>query len=256
MTKLIIHLLGMFLILTSCGKKASVNALTNTESSKIETSHSRKLKAIKIGQAEDFAILAYASIYSTPSSSIDGKVGLMPGIKKQITLDPSEVIGGASDIIGSDDETNPINLLSNAKVDMVTAYKEAVALTPDEDKVGLYEGKLSAKTLLPGCYMWNSDLTITSDFTIEGTDSDIWVFKIPANFKVSNGVHLKLSGGANAKNIFWQVAGSAVLESGSVLAGTIIAQQSIEMKNHSLLTGRVFAKNGFITLNQAIIKRP
>ncbi|MDD4972769.1 MAG: ice-binding family protein [Bacteriovorax sp.] len=245
----------ILLLVAGCGKKAALTSrISGTD--KIENPLPRKLKALNIGQADDFAILAYSSISSYPNSSINGKVGLLPGPREQIILDPREVVGGATDIIGSDDETTPINLLSNAKVDMVMAYKEAVTLTPDSDKIGLYEGKLGGKILSPGCYKWNGDLTINNDFVIEGTDTDVWIFKIPANFKVASGVHLSLAGGAQSKNIFWQIAGSAVLESGSVFAGTIIAQQSIEMKNHSSLTGRVFAKNGYINLNQATINKP
>jgi hypothetical protein len=259
-------LLLALLLISSCGKKVSVNPIKPAapENNKIENPIPspipipvpRKLKAIKIGQAGDFAMLAYSSISSSPTSTINGKIGLLPGTRDLIKVEPSEVQGGASDIMGSDDDTIPINLLSNAKVDMVTAYKEAAALLPDNDKVGLFEGKMSGKILSPGCYKWNSDLLINKDFTIEGSDTDVWIFKIPANFKVASNVHLILSGGALAKNIFWQIAGSAVLESGSVLAGTIIAQQSIEMKNRSQLTGHAFAKNGYINMDQAIIYKP
>jgi hypothetical protein len=254
-TVFVSSLVLMLFCISGCGKKSSGNSeISGT--GKIENPLPRKLKALKIGQAEDFAILAYASISSYPNSSINGKVGLMPGTREQIVLDPTEVIGGAVDIMGSDDDTTPSNLLSNAKVDMVVAYKEAVALVPDSDKIGLYEGKLGGKILSPGCYKWNGDLVINNDFVIEGSDTDVWIFKIPANFKVASGVHLSLSGGAKAKNIFWQIAGSAVLESDSVFAGTIIAQQSVELKNHSTLTGRAFAKNGYINLNQATILKP
>jgi hypothetical protein len=247
-------LVVILLLITGCGKKASVSS--PKASSKLENQIPRKLKALNISQAEDFAILAYASISSIPNSAISGKVGLLPGTRDQITLGSTEVAGGATDIIASDDETIPTNLLSNAKVDMVTAYKEAVNLTPDTDKIGLYEGMLNGQILAGGCYKWNGDLNISKDFTIEGSASDIWVFKIAANFKVGSDVHLTLRGGANAKNIFWQVAGSAVIESGSTMAGTIIAQQSVVMKNHSELIGRTFAKNGYINLNQAKITKP
>lgn len=214
------------------------------------------LKAINIGRTEDFAILAYASISSNPNSHIAGKVGLSPGTRDQIILDPSEVVGGTKDIIGSEDETIPSNLLSNAKVDMVSAYKEAVNLSPDNDKIGLDGEKFNGKNLSPGCYKWNGDLTINNDFIIQGTDTDVWIFKIPAHLKVSSHVHLTLSGGAKASNIFWQVAGSAILESDSAFVGTIIAQQFVEMKNHSKLEGRAFAKNGYVNLDQATINKP
>ena len=243
------------LFFTACGKKASDGSFFDG-TSKIENPFPRKINPLRLGQADQFAILAYASISSVPNSSINGKVGLMPGQREQIEIDPGEVLGGAINIMGSDDETTPANLLSNAKVDMVTAYKEAVALVADSDKIGLFEGKLGGNILSPGCYKWNGDLAILSDFTIEGSDSDVWIFQIPANLKVTNGIHLFLSGGARAKNIFWQVSGSAVIEAGSEFAGTIIAQQSVILKNHSILTGRAFAKNGYVELDRAVINKP
>lgn len=245
----------VFLLFTGCGKKAHESAF-QIGSNRIEKPIPHKLKALKIGQAEAFALLAYDHITSNPNSSINGKVGLFPATREWITIEASEVLGGSANILGSDDDTNPINLLSNAKVDMVLAYKEAISITPDADKVGLSLGNSGRKILAPGCYNWNSDLLINDDITIEGSESDIWLFKIPANFKLSSGVHINLSGGAKAKNIFWQIAGSAVLENESVMVGTIFAQQSIELKARSILTGRAFAKNGYITLNQATVLKP
>ena len=255
-TKGAICFLGLILVITSCGKNSSKNSEITIAPTEVKVKQTRTLKALKLGQASDFAILAYASITSKPSSSIDGKVGLFPGTRKQISLDGTEVIGGSADIFGSDDETQPINLLSNAKVDMVSAYKDAIGLTPDEDKISLFGGNLAGKILTPGCYKWNEDLIISNDFTLIGSENDVWIFKVSADLKVAKDVHLILAGGANAKNIFWQVAGSAVLESSSVFAGTIITQQFVEMKNHAFLNGRAFAKNGYIILDHATIKKP
>jgi hypothetical protein len=254
-TILITSLLIIIFITTGCGTKSSENS-KNAGSHKIEDSQQLKLKSIKIGQAEDFVILAYASISSIPNSSVNGKVGLLPGNKDQIILDASEVIGGAADIIGSEDETIPFNLLRNAKVDLVTAYNVADNLSPDKDKMGLDVTTIKGKILSPGCYKWNNDLIINNDLILEGLDTDIWIFKIPAHFKVSSGVHISLSGGAKASNVYWQVSGGAILESESLMIGTIIAQQFIEMKNHSKLIGRAFVKNGYVNLDQATIIKP
>ena len=244
-----------FILLTGCGKKANDNAV-EIGSNRIEKPVPHKLKALKLGQAETFALLAYDHITSNPNSSINGKVGLYPATREWITIEPTEVLGGITNILGSDDDSDPVNLLSNAKVDMVLAYKEATLITPDSDKLGLSLGNSGRKILAPGCYNWYGDLLIRDDITIEGSDSDIWLFKIPANFKLSSGVHISLSGGAKAKNIFWQIAGNAVLENESAMVGTIFAQQSIELKARSTLTGRAFAKNGYITLNQATVIKP
>lgn len=247
--------LCMTALIFGCGKKAS-ELTSSPVPDKIENPKPQKLEMVKLGQSDEFAILAYASITSIPSSSINGKVGLMPGTREQIILEANEVLGGDPNIIGSDDETVPTNLLSNAKVDAVTAYKEAVSISPDADKVGLNGDSINGKILAPGCYKWDGDLTISDDFSVEGGESDVWIFKIPAHLKVGSNVRISLKGSAQARNILWQVSGGATLESGSVMAGTIIAQQFVEMKNRSQLTGRAFAKNGYVNLNQATINLP
>lgn len=248
--------LVLTLLVTGCGKKIVASAeMSNTQTQETPKTP-EKLKPINLGEASQFAILAYASITSNPSSSINGKVGLMPGTHEMITLDPTEVSGGAGEIIASDDETTPMNLLSNAKVDMVTAYSKAVALVPDNDKIGMLGDMTNGKILKPGVYESNSGLNITSDFTLDGKENDVWIFKVAGHMKVASGVRMILNGGAKPKNVFWQVAGNAVLESNTDFSGTIIAQQFIELKNHSVLTGRAFAKNGYIILNQSTINKP
>lgn len=267
-SKMAIVLTSVSFLVTGCGKKAEVTNTPNKDASKEIPKEApnqpatqtpatpNKIKAVSIGQAENFVILAYAGITSVPNSSIDGKVGLMPGTHDQITLLESEVTGGAADILGSEDESEPANLLSNAKVDMVTSYTKLAALEGDKDKINLYAGDIGGKTLVPGCYQWPSSMTIDKNITLDGTDKDVWIFKVQGNLEVNEGVHLTLTGGAKASNVYWQVAGGVILGSNSNFAGLIFAQPSIEMKNHAVLTGRAFVKNGFVNLNQATINRP
>lgn len=250
----LLYSLVLTLFLTGCGKKIITSEVSSSENQ--DQKPPEKLKPIDLGMASDFAILAYANITSNPNSSINGKVGLKPGTRAMIALEPAEVIGGASDIMGSDDETIPMNLLSNAKVDMVSAYGKEVASVPDADKIGIFNGNIDGKHLKSGVYKWNSGLSIANDFTLEGNEDDVWIFKIPGHMKIGSGVHMILNSGAKAKNIFWQVSGSAVIDTDSEISGTIIAQQFIELKKHSILNGRAFVKNGYINLDKATINKP
>ncbi len=252
--KYISTILFLTLITFGCGKQDSEN--TNRSGTISQTKTPIKLNPLNLGEAAPFAVLAYASISSNSNSIINGKVGLKPGTHDMINLDPSEVRGGAIDIMGSDDDTIPLNLLSIAKVDMVGAYTKAASLIPDSDKIGIFEGIINGKKLEPGVYKWNQGLSITEDFTLSGKSNDVWIFKIPGHLKISSGVHMILNGGASAKNVFWQVAGSAIIESNSEIGGTIIAQQFIDLKDHVILTGRAFAKNGYVNLSHTTINIP
>jgi hypothetical protein len=58
-----------------------------------------------------------------------------------------------------------------------------------------------------------------------------------------------LTGGAQARNIFWQVGSAATLGTSSVFEGTIMAYSSITMNASSTLDGRALAQNGAVTFN-------
>ncbi|MGA2245944.1 MAG: ice-binding family protein [Verrucomicrobiota bacterium] len=58
-----------------------------------------------------------------------------------------------------------------------------------------------------------------------------------------------LTGGAQARNIFWQVGSSATRGTSSVFEGTIMAYASITMNASSTLDGRALAQNGAVTFN-------
>ncbi len=251
--------LVVLLLATGCGSKSSgggegtVTSGSSTQERPGEKPD--KLRPISLGKSEDFVVLAYSNITSTAPSSISGRVGLMPGTRDMLKLTDAEVAGGAPDIMAADDETDPPNLLSNAKVDMVSAYTKAAGLTPDADKQAL-NSSIGGKKLKPGIYKWSGDLTIGSDFSLEGDDKAIWIFKVPGHLKVSDGVKMVLNGGAKAANVYWQVAGSAVLEPTAEMSGNILAQQFIELRSKSVLNGRAFAKNGYVSLNQATVTKP
>ena len=66
---------------------------------------------------------------------------------------------------------------------------------------------------------------------------------------MGSGIKVILSGGAQARNIFWQVTTEAVLETFSDFKGTIIADQSVVMKTSSTMEGRALAFTAGVTYN-------
>lgn len=252
---------GLFLLgaLVGCGKHKDLSQtgemVKSGSSSQEKPEKPGKEKQINLGQAEPFVILAYSNISSFPSLLIKGKVGLMPGTRDMMKVSEAEVAGGAADILAADTETDPPNLLSLARLDMVVAYGKSAALAPDEDKDGL-TFSLGGKKLKPGVYRWSKDLSASLDFSLEGDEKAVWIFQIPGHLKIGDGVKMNLLGGAKASHVFWQVAGSAVMGASSEMAGTIFAQQFIELKESAVLKGRAFAKNGYVLLNQASLLRP
>lgn len=76
---------------------------------------------------------------------------------------------------------------------MQTAYTDA-AKRNTPDYVNLGAGTIGGKTLLPGLYKFTSSVNIPTD---------IFIFQVAGNLKMSSGVRVTLEGGVLAKNIFW-----------------------------------------------------
>src|SRR5664279_4014061 len=91
---------------------------------------------------------------------------------------------------------------------------------------------------------------ITSvDLTLNGGPNDVWVFQMASTLTVGVGRQVVLTGGAQARNVFWQVGSSATLQTSSVFKGTIMAYASITMNASSTLDGRALAQVGAVTFN-------
>jgi type VI secretion system secreted protein VgrG len=88
-----------------------------------------------------------------------------------------------------------------------------------------------------------------SDLTLTGGPDDVWIFQIAADLQVGSTVHVILAGGAQARNIFWQVGTSAVIGTFSVFKGTILAKQSVTMNTSSSMDGRALASIAGVTFN-------
>lgn len=258
----LILILSSLLVLSACGKKSSDNSEgapsptdgTNPQETTPIPNH--KTQAPDLGIAKSFGIMAYISIASSPSSSISGKVGLKPGARSLIGLSSSEVVGGSSEIYAGDDVGDPQSYLTMAREDLIGAYKDLVGRATDKDKIDAHKGEIGGKILPPGTYRFSNGANILSNITLEGNDTDVWVFQVDGDINVGPGVQMNLSGGALAKNIYWQASGRVVLGSNSVSVGTFINQLTSELKQNAQLTGRILCKNGKVLLTQNVIKKP
>jgi hypothetical protein len=138
--------------------------------------------------------------------------------------------------------------------DMQTAYTDAAGRS-NPDFLNLDAGNIGGKTLTPGLYKWTSALLIPSDIEISGGPADVWIFQIDGTLDMSSGVNITLSGGAQAKNIFWQAAGEVTLGTTSHFEGIILRQTGIDMKTDASINGRMLAQTA-VTLQMNAVTRP
>ncbi len=216
--------------------------------------------AVDLGTAGDFVVLAKSAISTVPTSAITGNVGLSPAAASYITgfalvADASNVFSASSQVVGKVYAANyavptPGNM-TNAITQMMAAYTDAANRGP-ADFVGLGAGDIGGKTLAPGIYKWTSALQIPTDVVLDGCTNDVWIFQVTGDLSVAAGKKVTLTGGAQAKNVYWQVAGIVTIGVGAHFEGTILGKQSITLQTSATMHGRALAQT-MVVLNKATI---
>ena len=109
-------------------------------------------------------------------------------------------------------------------------------------------------TLYKGLYKWTSTVTIPTDLTLAGGANDVFIFQIAGDLTQSAAVNVILTGGLQAKNIFWQVAGEATFLSTSHMEGNILSMTGITFRTGATLKGRALAQTAVILDANTITK--
>ena len=216
---------------------------------------------VDLKSAGQFGILAGVGVSNNAGFSEirNMDVGISPGVRSSVTgFPPAIVVNGA--IFASDDSAAVAAMLVQAKQDLTDAYLFAEGATaPAPATVAGDQGGL---TLAPGIYKSTSTLLIQSgDLTLDaqGDANAVWIFQIAADFTTVGGAggSVILIGGAQAKNIFWQVGSSATIGDGTIFQGNVLALTSITMNSGATAVGRMLARNGSVVMTNAnIIEKP
>jgi hypothetical protein len=218
---------------------------------------------VDLGTAGQYVVLAKTGVSTTGSTSIDGHVGLSPAATTYLTgfsetMDPSGQFATAPLVTGNlyaaDMAVPTPSGLTSAIGDMDTAFTDAAGRSlPDFTEEGA--GNIDGLTLAPGLHKWGTGVTIPVGVTIAGGANDIWIFQIAQNLTVGNNAVVTLSGGAQAKNIFWQVSGQTTVGTTADFKGIILCQTLIALKTGAVLTGRALAQTA-VTIEANAINNP
>jgi len=212
---------------------------------------------VNLGAASPFAVLAKSGITDVYASSIKGNVGASPITGAAIGLECTEVTG----TIYSVDAAGPLPCavtdatgLTAAVGDEETAYTDAAGRT-SPDFVDLGAGEIGGLTLTPGLYKWNTGLSISTDVTIAGSPTDVFIFQVAGTLTQASAKNVILSGGVQAKNIFWVSAGAVTIGTTAHFEGTILAQTMIAMNTGASINGSLLAQTA-VTLQQNVVVLP
>lgn len=243
-------------------KSISGFALTSNDSWTFTTGiNATGLAAVNLGTAANYVILAKTAINNSPKSSITGHLGLSPAATSYITgfsLTNATGYATSAQVTGklyAADMVSPTSInLTTAVNDMITAYNDAAG-RPTPDFIALGAGNIGGKTLTEGLYKWSTGVTAPTNLVISGSSTDVWIFQIAGNLSVSSGVKITLSGGAQAKNIFWQVAGTTTINTTAQFKGVILCQTGVTLKTGATLSGRALAQTAVI-LDKNTVTQP
>jgi len=216
-----------------------------------------------------FGIIAGVAVSNDAGFSVINNldVGIYPGARSSLTgFPPAIVVNGA--IYASDDLAPPgvPAMLLQAKNDLVAAYLFAEGATAPAPTT--VSGDQGGKTLSTGIYKSTSTLLIQlGNLTLDaqGDANAVWIFQVASAFTTigggpypsPTGGNVILTGGAQAKNVFWQTGSSATIGDYTSFKGTILALQTITMGPYSRADGRMLARNGAVTMTSTnIINKP
>jgi len=203
--------------------------------------------------------LAKTGISTTGTTAIVGDIGVSPAAASSITgfaliADASNTFARSSLVTGKVYAANYAapspTYMTTAIADMQTAFTDAGGRTlPDFTELGA--GNISGLTLAPGLYKWGTGVLVTgAGVTLSGGPNDVWIFQIAQDLTVGNGAMVTLTGGAQAKNVFWQVSGKATLGTGADFKGNLLGQTLISLNTGAVVTGRLLAQSA-VTLDGA-----
>jgi len=241
-------------------KDLAGNSISSNKVWSFTTGSTSKIASVNLGSGANYIILAKSAINNSSTSDITGNLGISPAATSYITgfsltnatgyATSAQVTGQvfAADMAAP----TPINM-TVAIGDMETAYRDAAGrLSPDFSE--LYTGNLGGQTLTPGVYKWTNSVTIPSDVTLSGGSNDIWIFQISGDLTIAAAKKVLLSGDAQAKNIFWQVAGQATIGSNAHFEGNILSMTAITLQTDASLKGRLLAQTAVVLDANVLVK--
>jgi hypothetical protein len=218
--------------------------------------------AVNLRTAGGFVILAKSGISTVPTSVVTGNLGVSPIHATAITgfsvtADATNMFSTSPQVTGKIYASDyavptPANLTA-AIGDMQLAFTDAAGRAPGVTELGA--GNIGGMTLAPGVYEWGTGLLIPTDLTLTGSATDVWIFQVAQNLTISSATNVNLTGGALAKNVFWQVSGSVELGTTAHFEGVILTQTAIALRTGASIEGRLMAQTA-VNIDSSVVVEP
>jgi hypothetical protein len=195
---------------------------------------------------EAFAVLGGSTVTNTGPSSVDGDLGVWPGLA---------IVGFPPGIVvppGTQHAGDAVAQLAQSEV--TTAYNTLAGQACNTPLTGQ---DLGGKTLAPGVYCFSSSAQLTGDLVLDalGDPNAVWVFQIGTALTTASSSSVAVINGGSSCKVWWQVGSSATLGTGTVFAGNILADQSITLNTSASIVGAALARNAAVTMDSNTISK-
>lgn len=206
--------------------------------------------AVPLKSVGTYGIMATSAITNTGFSIINGDVSLDPGTS--MTGFPPGVVNGTIHI--NDTES------AQARLDLLAAYNFAKGKPAGTTiAAGADLGALYPLGIPPGTYTSGSTMLVSTDLVLDGGGNAdaVWVFQVGSS--LTTGANVTVTGGAQAKNIFWVPTLDATIGVGTTFTGTIVSGRDVTAVTGSTVNGRILAgatTAGTIALQTAVVNVP
>jgi len=201
-------------------------------------------QAPNLGTAANFVLFSTdGAVSNTGLSQLTGNVGTNNGSSTAF----GNVNGGMhdGDVVSA-----------QCASDLLIAYNQLNSSIPTFFPAPLLGG---GQILYAGVYSISSASTLDLNLILDaqGNSNAVFIFKIEGAFSTNANAKVKLINGGLACNVFWKVEGAVDMAAGTVMRGTIIANNgAIEMSNNDTLEGRALSTTGAITIDGILAYTP
>lgn len=219
---------------------------------------------VDLKTAGTYVILAQAGVTNVPTSAVTGNIGASPVTSTAITgfalSAPPTTFTTSAQVTGrvfAADYADPTPAeLNTAVLESMAAYNDADGRTPTSPP-GLGGGEIGGLTIAPGVYLWGTPVTISTDVTLDagGNPDAVWIFQMDQGLSLANGMKVTLTGGAKAKNVFWQAFGAVAIGTNARFEGIILSASNITVGTGATIIGRLYTGTS-VTLDQNTVTRP
>jgi hypothetical protein len=222
--------------------------------------YSTVTSAVDLKSAKNYVILAKSGISTVPTSVITGDIAVSPIAATAITgfslvadssnkWSTSSQLGAFSRAFAADYAVPTPGLLTTAVSDMEAAYTAAANLPNNNNtRWNIGAGTLGGvnggadNPLTPGVYTFKTDVTIAETIYFDGDATDVFTIQIFGKLVQAANTKVICTGGALARNIFWQVSGNAAMGAGCHMEGVLLIFTDIVFVTGSTLNGHAYSQ--------------